>query len=116
MRRSRQMGIQEQEGPAAPVELVRGGRWSATAVFLLNGLALSTYIVRVPSLKAEHSLSDGQLGLVGMLFAFAALAAMQTVGPLVSGLGSGRVLRTSLVLMPVLLAAVGLAAGQIVFA
>src|SRR3954452_18667765 len=110
------MAVQEQDESTPPVQLVRGGRWPATAVFLLNGLALSTYIVRVPSLKAEHSLSDGQLGLIGMLFALAALAALQTVGPLVSRLGSGHILRTSLILMPVLLAAVGLAAGPVAFA
>src|SRR4051795_11681014 len=110
------MVIQKQDESAPPIRSVRGGRWPATAVFLLNGLALSTYIVRVPSLKAEHSLSDGRLGLVGMLFALAALAAMQAVGPLVSRLGSGRILRTSLVVMPVVLAAVGLAPGWVVFA
>src|SRR5947208_16533623 len=110
------MVIQKQDESAAPIRSVRGGRWPATAVFLLNGLALSTYIVRVPSLKAKHSLSDGQLGLVGMLFALAALVAMQAVGPLVSRLGSGRILRTSLVVMPVVLAAVGLAPGWVVFA
>jgi len=110
------MVIQKQDESAPPIRSVRGGRWPATAVFLLNGLALSTYIVRVPSLKAEHSLSDGQLGLIGMLFALAALAALQTVGPLVSRLGSGHILRTSLILMPVLLAAVGLAAGPVPFA
>jgi MFS family permease len=109
------MTVEEQDESAPPVQLLRGGRWPATAVFLLNGMALSTYIVRVPSLKAEHSLSDGQLGLVGMLFALAALAPMQTVGPLVSRLGTGPVLRTSLVVMPVLLAAVGFAAGRVVF-
>ncbi len=110
------MAIQEQDASAPPVQLVRGGRWPATAVFLLNGLALSTYIVRIPSLKTEHALTDGRLGLVGMLFALAALAAMQAVGPLVSRLGSGRVLRASLVVMPVLLAVVGLAPGWVGFA
>src|SRR3954464_5846674 len=104
------MAVQEQDQSTPPVQLVRGGRWPATAVFLLNGLALSTYIVRVPSLKAEHLVSDGQLGLIGMIFALAALPGLQTVGPLVSRLGTGHILRTSLILMTVLVAAVVLAA------
>ncbi|MGC5004716.1 hypothetical protein [Streptomyces sp. DT203] len=53
-----------------------------TAVFFLNGLTLSTYIVRLGSLKGKHHLSDAQLGLIGMAFAVAALACMQEVGPL----------------------------------
>ncbi|MFJ2565207.1 hypothetical protein ACIO02_19945 [Streptomyces sp. NPDC087568] len=55
------------------------GRWPATAVFFLNGLTLSTYLVRLGSLKDKHHLSDGQLGLVGMAFAVMALACMQGV-------------------------------------
>ncbi len=92
------------------------GRWPATAVFFLNGLTLSTYIVRLASLKSEHHLSDGQLGLIGMLFAVAALACMQGVGPLTARVGTRPVLRTSLVVMPVLLALVGLVHQPAVFA
>ncbi|MFD8425681.1 MFS transporter [Streptomyces sp. NPDC059466] len=89
------------------------GRWPATGVFFLNGLTLSTYIVRLGSLKGEHHLSDGQLGLIGMVFAVAALACMQGVGPLTSRVGTRPVLRTSLVVMPVLLALIGLVSGVV---
>lgn len=87
------------------------GRWPATAVFLLNGLTLSTSLARQPSLKSAHHLSDGQVGELGLLFAVAAIVAMQFVGPLVARVGSRPVLRVSLVVMPLLLAAVGLAGG-----
>jgi MFS family permease len=89
----------------------RSGRWPATTVFFLNGLTLATYIVRLPSLKAEHHLTDAQVGAVGVVFAVAALMAMQFVGPLVARLGGRTVLRVSLVVLPLLLAAVGLARG-----
>ncbi|CAG6399452.1 MFS transporter [Streptomyces cocklensis] len=89
------------------------GRWPATAVFFLNGLTLSTYVVRLGSLKGKHHLSNGQLGLIGMAFALAALACMQGVGPLTARVGTRPVLRASLVVMPVLLALVGLVGGVI---
>lgn len=87
------------------------GRWPATAVFFLNGLTLSTWIARQPSLKSEHRLSDGQVGALGLLFAVAAIVSMQFVGPLVGRVGSRPVLRLSLIVMPLLLALVGLAGG-----
>jgi MFS family permease len=83
------------------------GRWPATAVFFLNGLTLSTYIVRIPTMKAAYHLTDGQLGVLGVLFAMAALASMQAVGALVTRVGSRPVLRVSLAVMPVLLALIG---------
>ncbi|MET8291864.1 MFS transporter [Streptomyces sp. NPDC005132] len=89
------------------------GRWPATGVFFLNGLTLSTYVVRLGSLKGKHHLSDGQLGLIGMAFAVAALACMQGVGPLTARVGTRPVLRTSLVVMPVLLALIGLVSGVV---
>ena len=111
------MEIQDQTTPARPAARDGGGgRWPATAVFFLNGLTLSTYIVRLPSLKGDYGLTDGQLGLVGLLFGLAALASMQFVGPLVARVGSRPVLRTALLVMPVLLALLGLAGGPVAFA
>lgn len=87
------------------------GRWPATAVFFLNGLAMCTFIVLMPALKVSLHLTDGQLGLVGMTFAVSALAAMQFVGGLVARVGSRAVLRTSLAALPLLLALVGTTGG-----
>jgi MFS family permease len=87
------------------------GRWAVTAVFFVNGLALSTYIVRAPSIKAAYHLSDGLFGLAGLLFAVAALACMQFVGPLAARVGVRSVLRVTLVVLPVLLAGIAVAPG-----
>ena len=108
------MQTQDQTRPAPRIGGT--GRWPATAVFFLNGLALSTYIVRLPSLKDEHHLTDGRLGVIGVLFGLAALASMQFVGPLVARFGSRPVLRASLVVLPLLVALLGLVGGPTGFA
>lgn len=112
------MTMQDQTEPVSatastpsPGRGFRTGRWPATAVFFLNGLTLSTYIVRMPSLKSAHHLTDGQVGLIGALFAAAALTSMQFVGPLVVRVGNRALLRGCLAVLPVLLAGVGLARG-----
>ncbi|MDN3355117.1 MFS transporter [Actinomadura sp. DC4] len=110
------MEIQNRTTTARPATREGRGRWPATAVFFLNGLTLSTYIVRLPSLKAEYGLTDGRLGLVGVFFGLAALASMQFVGPLVARVGSRPVLRASLVTMPFLLALLGVGGGPVEFA
>src|SRR4051794_32878552 len=104
------MTAQETEGSlaaqiatAASTSRAPASRWPATAVFFLNGLALSTYIIRIPALKEAHRLSNGELGAVGMLFAAAALVAMQFVSPLAARLGPTRLIRGGLVAMPVAL-------------
>jgi MFS family permease len=92
---------------------VARGRWAVTTVFFLNGMLLSTYTVRLPSLKADLSLSDGQLGVILTVFGAAALLTMQFVGPLVGRFGSARIMRLALVVLPVMLCGVGLA-GNVV--
>ncbi|MEU7867788.1 MFS transporter [Dactylosporangium sp. NPDC049140] len=81
------------------------------AVFFLNGLTLSTYIVRAPSFKAGYHLTDGRFGLAGLLFALAAIACMQLVGPLTARVGARAILRVTLAVMPVLLAGLAVAPG-----
>lgn len=91
---------------------IRESRWPSIALFFLNGLTLSTFIVRTPALKAQHHLTDGEMGALGVLFAVAALAAMQFVGRLTRTVGSRVVLRVSLSTMPVALATVGLVGSR----
>lgn len=108
------MTSQDQDTLAQPAARATGeGRWAATGVFFLNGLTLSTYIVRAPSLKSDNHLNDAQFGLIGLCFALSALVAMQFVGPWVARFGSRTVLRAVLLLMPVLLAVVAVAHGLV---
>jgi predicted MFS family arabinose efflux permease len=91
------------------------GRWPVRGVFFLNGILLCSYLVRIPSLKAAQHLDNGQLGLVGMLFGAAALVTMQFVGAMVARIGTARVIRLALLLMPLVLVATGLRHGRLVF-
>ncbi|MBM2621611.1 MFS transporter [Actinoplanes sp. LDG1-06] len=67
--------------------------------------------MRAPSFKTTHDLSDARFGLSGLLFALAALACMQGIGPLVARVGTRAVLRVALTVMPVLLAGLAVAPG-----
>lgn len=87
------------------------GRWAVTAIFFLNGLTLSTYLVRVPSLKVDHHLSTGQLGLVSTFFGAAALVTMQFVGALVARYGSALLIRLTMFAMPLVLVGIGFTRG-----
>ncbi|MFI5845707.1 MFS transporter [Catenuloplanes sp. NPDC051500] len=103
--------------PAGPSgAAVRRARWAITAVFFINGLMLATYIVRIPSIKADLALTDARLGLVMTCFGTAALLTMQFVGPLVAGFGSVRVIRMTLLLMPLVLVGIGAAGNVVVLA
>lgn len=88
-------------------------RWAVTAVFLVNALLLVTYIVRIPSLKLQHALSESQLGIVLTLFGVAAILTMQFVGGLVARFGSVHIIRLGLVLVPVMLAAIGISGDML---
>jgi len=83
-------------------------RWAVTAVFFLNGATLSAWIARVPSIRAEHHLPDGQLGVVLTSLGVCAIIAMQFVGRLVARLGTAVVIRAMLLVAPLLLACAGL--------
>ena len=82
-------------------------RVAVTAVFFLNGLMIASYIVRLPSLKADLHLSTLQVGLASTLFGVAAVVAMQFVGGLVARYGSARLIRFGLVAMPLVLGGIG---------
>lgn len=102
-----------ESGPATtgvkdPPRTAVQARWAVTAVFFLNGMIISAWIARVPSIQADLHCSDGELGLILSTFGVAAIIAMQFVGALVGRLGSALVIRTTLLIAPLLLACVGL--------
>ncbi|MET8338327.1 MFS transporter [Streptosporangium canum] len=71
--------------------LVRG-RVAVCLLFLLAGMAIGTWTARIPSIKQELGLSDGQLSLGLLGIAAGAIAGMQVVGRLVDRYGSVRVM------------------------
>ncbi|GLY00467.1 MULTISPECIES: MFS transporter [Actinoplanes] len=84
-------------------------RWAITLVFFVNGLLISTYLVRIPSLKASLGLGETTLGVVLTCYGVAALGSMQSVGPLVARFGSRNVVRVTLAALPFALAGIGVA-------
>lgn len=88
-------------------------RWAITAVFFVNGCLVSSYLARIASIKVEHQLSESELGVVLTLFGAAALISMQFVGGLAARVGTRRLIRVALALLPVLLAAVGHACSTV---
>lgn len=102
--------------PQVATTVARHARWAVTAVFFLNGALLSTYTVRLPSLKIGLHLSDGRLGIILTLFGAAALPTMQFAGPLVARFGSARIMRLAAIVLPLTLFGIGLSRnfGEIV--
>jgi MFS family permease len=69
------------------------------AVFFLNGIALSSWFVRIPAVKEDLGLSDGLLGLALLGTAVGAMVSMPIVGALISRWGSRRIVgATALIL------------------
>ncbi|GAA3755393.1 MFS transporter [Plantactinospora mayteni] len=76
------------DDPAA----LRRGRVAVSLLFLLFGMAIGTWTARIPAVKEELGLTDGQLsvGLLGL--AAGAITGMQLTGRLVDRYGSARVM------------------------
>jgi MFS family permease len=66
-------------------------RWAVSAIFFINGAVLASWVPHIPSLKARHAISDGELGLVLLSMAAGAVFALPVAGRLVGRLGSRRV-------------------------
>lgn len=84
-------------------------RWAITAVFGGNGLIIASLVVRTPQLKLDLDLSPAQLGLVSAVFGVSAVLAMQVAGALAARVGSGRVVRAAILVLPVGLVGIGAA-------
>ncbi|MCB5906933.1 MFS transporter [Streptomyces pinistramenti] len=90
----------------------RGGRSGAVSlytVFFLNGLVLASWAPRIPQVKEQLQLSDGQLGLALLGVALGSVPAMPTAGALVNRFGSRAVARTSVLVYTAAIALLGLA-------
>ena len=72
--------------PAPPVSPAR----AIALVFFSNGLLLGAWAARIPALRSDLSLGDGELGIVLALVAAGALATMPLSGALTARLGSRR--------------------------
>ncbi|MGA5468552.1 MFS transporter [Streptomyces arboris] len=99
-----------QTSPLSPPKRGRGsGALSLYAVFFLNGLVLASWAPRIPQVKEQLQLSDGQLGLALLGVALGSVPAMPTAGALVNRFGSRAVARTAVLVYAAAIALPGLA-------
>jgi MFS family permease len=74
---------------SAPV-LLAHARWAVSTIFFLNGMVLASWVPHIPTVKTQHALSDGQLGLVLLSMAVGSVCTLPVAGWLVGRFGSRR--------------------------
>jgi MFS family permease len=101
---------------------VQAAWWGTVVLFLVHGLIVSTWISRIPAVKAALGLSDAVLGLDLLSIAAGAVCMIPIAGWLIGRFGSKKVsivastaFCCSLVLPSLAVNAAGLAAGLLVF-
>ncbi len=107
--------------PASPTGASAGARgeptaarWAMAAIFFVNGMIMASYFVRVPSLKVEHGLTEGQLGLLLIVMPVSALLSMQLAGNLTARVGSAWIARVTAVGLSLSMFGIG-AADSVVY-
>lgn len=70
---------------------IRSAWWSNVILFLAHGLIVSTWVSRIPAVKAALGLSNGVFGLTLLSSAFGAVAFIPVAGILIGKYGSRKV-------------------------
>jgi hypothetical protein len=106
----------------APSAALRRARLAVAALFLLDGVGVASWVVRIPAVQARLGLTPGVLGLALLGAALGALVAMPAAGRWVVRRGSGPVTRVAalafaaaLLLPPLAPDAVALGVALVVF-
>ena len=89
----------------------RRARAATTLVFFLVGWVYAAWATRIPAIKDELGLSDGELGLAILGLEAGAIIGLPTGAALVARAGSRQALRIGFALYPATLVAVALAPG-----
>lgn len=87
---------------------LRRARFGTAGTFALAGALCAVWTVRVPALKDKLGVSDGQLGLIVLAFGIGGIATMSLMGRLVARYGSRALLRVTVTLSTIAVAAIGL--------
>jgi MFS family permease len=87
----------------------RRARAGTALVFFVHGVAIATWVPRIPAVKERLGLTEGSLGIALLGLAVGALLAMQLVGPLLARFGSRPVTRVAALAHVTLLIAPALA-------
>ena len=84
-------------------------------VFALNGLCFATWVSRIPEVRADLGLTNGQLGLLLLCLAAGSVLSLPTTGAFINRFGTGTVVRAgaSSAAVGLLLAGAGAEAGLV---
>ncbi len=77
-------------GTSAADRLTRTAKIAVSVVFATNGLALASWLARVPEIQELLALSPGQLGLLLLCLSVGAISALPLAGVVVRHLGPAR--------------------------
>jgi MFS family permease len=89
----------------------RRARAATTAIFFMTGWVYAAWATRIPAIKDDLGLSDGQVGLAILGLEAGAIVGLPAGGALVSRMGSRRALQIGFSIFPAALFAVALAPG-----
>ena len=84
-------------------------RLAVSLFFFSQGLAFSYWASRIPTIKSELGISEGQLGTLLLLMPIGQLCTMALSGKLVAKYGSKNVLQIVVLIYPLILCSIGLA-------
>lgn len=90
---------------------LRQARNAVAVVFACNGFAFSSWVARIPEVRATLGLTPGQLGVLLLAVSCGSLVALPTAGSWVHRFGASRVLAWSAVADAIGLAVVGVGTG-----
>jgi len=79
----------------AAAQRLRRARWGVLALFGIAGVLFSGWLTRLPSIRAELSITEGRLGGLLMFGALGSLASLLAAGPVIARHGTRRVLTVS---------------------
>jgi MFS family permease len=89
----------------------RRARAATTVIFFMTGWVYAAWATRIPAIKDDLGLSDGELGLAILGLEAGAIVGLPAGGSLVARIGSRRALQLGFSTYPTALFAVGLAPG-----
>lgn len=98
--------------PLSAAPHLRRARAAVTAAFIANGLAVASFITRIPDLRTALDLRDAVLGALLSLLAVGTISGLVLAGRTVPRLGSRRITLIGAALMAVALPTVGFATGS----
>jgi len=106
------------EGKPAIIELendVRRARYAVRFTFLANGIALGSFIARIPDYKSELAISDGRLGWALIFGSLGVVLSLTLAGRAAAHYGSKPIILVSTVFVGIFSPAVGLLTNVWVF-